>query len=107
MTDPASEAECRQLRDRVWQLEDEIGELRQQNSDLASRVASSNVRQTVSGTASGCDETLSWEDRKKLILQQMEQDSFDADAFVSSLKRRIRRPAGKPIRVCGASLCRA
>ena len=30
-------------------------------------------------------ESLSWEQRKQLILQQMEQESFDAESFVANL----------------------
>jgi DNA repair exonuclease SbcCD ATPase subunit len=84
--DSALVAECDQLRQRIAELEDEVSELRQQNGDLASRVASSNVHRTVSDASSGCNDALSWEDRKKLILQQMEEEAFDADTFVSSLQ---------------------
>ncbi len=84
--DPAMAAECEQLRDRVYELENEVAELQSQNSDLASQVASSSVRQTVSDASSGCNDALSWEERKKLILQQMEEDTFDADSFVSSMQ---------------------
>ena len=79
----ASEQLCRELRSRILELEDEVGYLKQQNGDLASQVASQTVQQTVQQDASG---TLTWEERKQLILQQMEQDSFNADQFVSSLQ---------------------
>lgn len=75
---------CRELRSRIIELEDQVYDLEQQNSDLASQVANQTVQETVSVDAG---EALSWEDRKQLILQQMEQDSFSADQFVSSLQQ--------------------
>lgn len=76
------------ITDSQRQIEDyeqRVIDLEQQNKDLASQVASSNVRATMATSISGGSDALSWEDRKKLILQQMENDSFDADAFVSQL----------------------
>lgn len=70
---------------RIEELEQKICDLEGQNSDLASRVANSSVRQTVACVDSGSSDALSWEDRKQLILQQMEQDCFDAEAFVEEL----------------------
>jgi hypothetical protein len=90
----ASQAEYRQLRERIEELENEVGELEQQNHDLAAQVASSTVRQSVSAATSSCHEALSWDERKRLILQQMEQDSFDGDAFVSSLSGKHARQTG-------------
>lgn len=68
---------------RILQLEDQVYDLEQQNSDLASQLASQTVQETVSADAGYA---LSWEERKQLILEQMEQDSFSADEFVSSLQ---------------------
>lgn len=73
-----------QLRSRIVELEDQVYDLEQQNRDLASQVATETVRETVSDEAG---DALSWEDRKQLILQQMEQDAFSADQFVSSLQQ--------------------
>ena len=81
----ADDSECDRLRDRIDELEIQVNELEQQNGDLASRVANSSVQQTVSDSNSSSSDALSWEERKQLILQQMEDDSFDAEAFVSSL----------------------
>ncbi|TWU36074.1 coiled-coil domain-containing protein [Novipirellula artificiosorum] len=66
------------------QLCDDNDELRQQNSDLASKVASSNVRQSVNSATSDSNEALSWEQRKQLILRQMEEDTFDAESFINN-----------------------
>ncbi|MDG2221867.1 MAG: hypothetical protein P8L85_10825 [Rubripirellula sp.] len=73
----------REFQHRILQLEDQVYDLEQQNSDLASQVASQTVQETVSADAGYA---LSWEERKQLILEQMEQDSFSADEFVSSLQ---------------------
>jgi peptidoglycan hydrolase CwlO-like protein len=78
--------ESDQLRDRIEELQSQVTELEQQNSDLASQVAHSNVRQVVSTNGSDSNETLCWEDRKQLILEQMEADSFNAEAFVADLQ---------------------
>ncbi|WP_236621033.1 hypothetical protein [Rhodopirellula sallentina] len=67
--------------DEAWRTNEE---LRHQNEMLAAQVAESNVSQTVKAS-SGNDDSLSWEERKALIMRQMEEDTFDADEFVSSL----------------------
>ncbi|MFK8115333.1 MAG: hypothetical protein AB8B91_24250 [Rubripirellula sp.] len=74
------------LLNRICDLENQISELQQQNADLAAQVANANVRDTVSTSNSGCNDSLSWEERKALIFQQMEEDTYDADAFVESLR---------------------
>lgn len=81
-----SQAADEQLRERISELEEEVEELRQQNEDLAAQVASTNVQEAVSRTSSGGGDALSWDDRKKLILRQLEDESFDAESFVASLK---------------------
>ena len=80
-----SDEENRRLRDQVRELQAQLAELEQQNGDLASQVAGSNIRKSVADDHSDCTEALSWEERKALILQQMESDSFDSDAFVENL----------------------
>ena len=81
------EAEIDEYRERVFRGDERIAELEQQNHDLAAQVASANVRKTVSTTGSSSSDALSWEERKQLILQQMEEDSFDAESFVSGLQQ--------------------
>ena len=83
-----NDSESDYLRDQIEELKGQVAELEPQNSDLASQVASSNIQEVVSTNTngSGSSETLSWEDRKQMILEQMEADSFDAEAFVSSLQ---------------------
>lgn len=74
---------CRQYID---ECERQIADLEQQNKDLASQVANSSVRQTVACTDSGTSDALSWEDRKQLIIQQMEDESFDDERFVGQVE---------------------
>jgi len=84
VSDEANNAEIHGLRKTVADLEVQVAELEQQNSDLAAQVASSTIRENV--TAGGAErETLSWAERKELILQQLEADSFDAEAFAAEL----------------------
>lgn len=54
----------------------EIEDLRNQNSDLAAQVAKQQVLQSNSAAQAQCDEeNLSWEDRKRVIMQQfLEED---------------------------------
>ena len=80
-----SNEENARLSDQVRELQTRLAELEQQNGDLASQVAGSNIRQSVADEHSDCTEALSWEQRKALILQQMEDDAFDSQAFVESL----------------------
>ncbi len=74
------------LQKQIAIFEERVAELEQQNGDLASRVADNSVRDTVASVHSGSSDALSWEDRKKLILQQMEDDTFEAEAFHESLQ---------------------
>lgn len=73
-----------ELRQTIRELERELDELREQNEDLAARLASSQVKRSM-GSGGNAGETLSWEQRKALILRQMEDDSFDAEAFVAKI----------------------
>lgn len=82
------------LRDHVFDLEAQVEQLKQQNSDLSSQVASAKTRDNVE-TIVHSDETLSWEDRKQLILQQMEDDDFDSDEFADSLSSEVKDELAK------------
>lgn len=63
----------------------QVDQLNQQNQDLASKLADANVREVLSGSDPA--EAMTWEERKKLIFKQMEDDCFDADLFVANLSR--------------------
>ncbi|WP_236696082.1 hypothetical protein [Rhodopirellula islandica] len=77
----------------VHRLEEELQsermrshELQTQNEELAAQLASSGVTRTVSDTQ-GCDDSMSWEERKAKILEQMENDDFNAESFLESLSQ--------------------
>lgn len=85
----AWQTECRRLQEVVEQLESVNVELHSQNDELAARIAASKVQDSTPGDAVEASEMLSWEERKRLILMQMEEDSFDADQFAASLNAEI------------------
>jgi myosin heavy subunit len=76
-----SEEQARELERR----QNHILDLTNQIEDLAAQVAQSGVRKTVQSDQSCSNDALSWEERKTLILQQMEDGDFDAEAFVESI----------------------
>lgn len=63
----------------------EIEDLKEQSGDLAAQLAKSNVKSGVAKEQSGTADALSWEERKELIMQQMEDDSFDAEQFIQTI----------------------
>lgn len=73
------------LEQLVEQLRGEVDLLTGQNEELASKVAHENVVRSVSQT-SVASTTLSWEQRRQQILDEMENDSFDAESFLSTLQ---------------------
>ncbi len=79
------ERECHRLQESVLELDAANAELHTQNDELAARIASSRVQETTPKDSLEASEMLSWEERKKLILLQMEEGTFDADQFASSL----------------------
>lgn len=88
---PADSEELNQLRQELEEAWRSLEELQRSNEDLchenkslSSRLADAFANRTVQTTI-GLDESLSWEDRKKLMMEQMEEDSFDANAFIESL----------------------
>ncbi len=72
---------------QIEEYQQRIADLEEQNGDLASRVASNNVRQTVACASSSSGDALSWEERKELILQQMEAGSFDGESFSRDVRQ--------------------
>ncbi len=72
------------LRNQVHDLESQIAELEKQNDELTGQVNRSRMQAAVASTEAS-NETLSWAERKQLILDQMEAETFDADDFVASL----------------------
>jgi len=76
--------ELRQLRKELEEAWRSNEDLRQDNESLTAQLAQANASQTIQSNI-GVDESLSWEDRKAVIMAQMEADSFDADSFIDSL----------------------
>lgn len=77
-------AELASLRTIHEELQHQNDELVHQNHELAHRLASDGVRQAVSAHVSE-DESLTWEERKAKMFEQMESDTFDANEFVKTL----------------------
>ena len=82
-TSQAFEVERAGLEQQLAELQSQVVDLKQQNRELAAKVADREVQESIA--ANGEVESLSWEQRKQLILQQMEQESFDAESFVARL----------------------
>ncbi len=71
-----------QLNQQLCDFENENIELRRQNEELAAKVASANIRRSTDSSTSDFNDSLSWEERKQLIIKQMEEDSYDAQASI-------------------------
>jgi hypothetical protein len=77
-TAPQDLEQLERLQAEIYEKQQEIQDLRSQNSDLASQVAKNQVM--ASGSAldvSFIQESLTWEERKQLILQQFEHEIDD------------------------------
>ena len=68
------------LKQRVRALENELSDVRQQNENLASKLANQCVHDAVADTPADESESLSWEERKQLIIQQMDEEAFGCDS---------------------------
>ncbi len=89
-------ADTGQLDELLWQIrqrDQEVAQLRlerdsleQQNQELAAKLAGESVRKSLRTASSSSHDALSWEERKRLIIQQMENDSFDGDEFIDELQ---------------------
>lgn len=77
-----------QLLRQIDQLEDDVETLTQKNHDLASKVVYEGRPNPSPQSATPPVDTrsLSWEERKLQIIEQMENDSFDAETFLSTLR---------------------
>ena len=72
------------LRQQIVVLQSKVTELERQNRDLSAQVASAHARCAVV-SPEVIYETMSWEERKQLILKQMESEDFDTDEFVTAV----------------------
>lgn len=76
-----SSARLSQLETQLTTASQEIEDLKEQNFDLASQVAKHQVISSGHIPHVNFDSsTLSWEERKKLIMRQLEEDSYDNDS---------------------------
>ena len=73
-----------ELKSQVSELKSQVIELERQNDELTAQATSASIQAAVASTEA-THETLSWAERKQLILQQMEAETFDAEEFVESL----------------------
>ena len=83
------EVQVVQLRQKLQRLETRNSELHSQNQELAAKIAAAKIQETAPKNSSEAGEMLSWEERKRLILRQMEEDAFDANQFAASLSTEI------------------
>lgn len=84
-----------QLADQIRQLENQVADLESQNAEPGSREADHESGETQAPNTDARlaqpspaqpTESLSWDERKLQILEQLENDSFDAEAFLTTLK---------------------
>ncbi len=89
-SDSEWQLEAGRLRQKILHLESRNSELHSQNKELAAKIATSKIQETAPVNSLEAGEMLSWEERKRLILLQMEEDSFDANQFAASLSSEIK-----------------
>ena len=82
--------ENEQLHQQIRTLELEIERVSEENRDLATKVVyqnegSGHPNQSPSPQATGDTANLSWEERKAQIIEQLENDTFNADDFLATL----------------------
>ncbi len=79
-----SDSPLAELEARLEAAELEILDLLEQNSDLASQLAKQQVSSSGHTPHVNFDQSLSWEERKKLILHQLENESANSPSEVGS-----------------------
>lgn len=89
-SDTASDAreQADKLEKILQQTREELEDLREQNTDLASQLAKQEIAKVSAGASQRLDaDNLSWEERKQLIMQQLECDEneeFEDETSASS-----------------------
>ncbi len=78
--------QIRQRDERLGNLQRDHDSLLHQNHELASKLAQQSIQKSVQSSESSTHDAMSWEERKRLILEQMESDSFDTEAFVAEIQ---------------------
>ena len=92
----AWDAERDQLNRQITELRSELEDLRQQNRELAGKVAGASLRKVTADQ--GETQSLSWEQRKKQMIQQLEQESFDAEALLAEIPDQVSKAGETPER---------
>lgn len=87
---PDTHSEIGRLKQIIARLETQNSELHSQNEALAAKIANAKIQEKTPDNSLEAGEMLSWEERKRLILLQMEEDSFDANQFAASLSSEIK-----------------
>lgn len=88
--EPDCQSEDSQFKSKYEQAEAELNDLREQNSELATRIAQLTTDSLSGRAGRGAvnTELLSWEERKKLMLQQLEQEhESDPESEVAQQQR--------------------
>ncbi|MCC9600470.1 hypothetical protein LOC67_07845 [Stieleria sp. JC731] len=78
------------LRKQLQGLYEDFGELKQKNSTLSSQLSDANRVKAVpkSDSPINAPGALTWQERKQQIIEQLENDSFDAEEFLCNLQGR-------------------
>ena len=86
--DEADVERLRQLEDELESRQLELQDLRSQNSDLAAQLARQQVLQSTSASNQSVNqESLTWEERKQLILRQLDDEDEDQSSEAVVAKR--------------------
>ena len=84
-----SSTELDDLRYQLQTLRQELADSRQQNEELIEK-----AREAASAATAN---SMTWEQRKEMMMQQMEDDSFDAELFVSELSISTETESDDPV----------
>jgi|LakMenE18May11ns_1017448.scaffolds.fasta_scaffold9927971_2 hypothetical protein len=82
-----ADQDTQRLKSRLNEVLSEMADLRQQNEELAARLAAQTTRNIKASTLGNIvsHEQMSWEQRKEMILQQLDEDEFaDANTHANS-----------------------
>lgn len=81
--------EADQLREEIRRLQQEIDELRAENNELSAESAAPTGETGRGGQETEPAPEMDWEERKRQILAELENDSFDAESFLTTMNEDI------------------
>ena len=84
------------LHQQIADFQQQVDDLTQQNAELSDELAGAGSQHS-SPAQSAPSETLTWEERKELMVQQMEDDSFDAESFIADLQPTVEETPINPV----------